>query len=102
MEDDIFAAVAVRASSETEQPGQLPSSSDLAIPHPVLLPLVSVYKVLVQHFNLAHLIFEEFCAAVAHHDQSSIVSDVFNSKVLVTEIHDQSKLSVVGREFSPF
>ena len=76
MEDDIFAAVAVRASSETEQPGQLPSSSDLAIPHPVLLPLVSVYKVLVQHFNLAHLIFEEFCAAVAHHDQSSIVSDV--------------------------
>ena len=75
MEDDIFAAAG--GVSEAEKPGQLPSSStDLAVPNAVLLPLVSVYKVLSRHFHLAHLTFEEFCAAVAHHDQCSIVSDL--------------------------
>ena len=75
MEDDIFAAA--ERVLETEKPVQvLTSSTDLAVPNAVLLPLVSVYKVLTRHFHLAHLTFEEFCAAVAHHDHCSIVSDV--------------------------
>ena len=75
MEDDIFATV--EAASPTESQGRLPDSSkDLAVPNSVLLPLISVYKVLAEHFHLAHLTFEEFCASVAHRDHCTIVSDV--------------------------
>ena len=79
MEDDIFC----------EEPLQLPpSSSDLPVPHSTLLSLVSVYKILVEHYNFAQLVFEDFCAALAHQEHCSILSDVHIAllDVLLTKV----------------
>ena len=74
MEEDIFS---VPLDSPIVEHSSLPSSStDLAVPTSALLPLISVYQILLDKFQLGHLAFEEFCAAVAYKDSCSVVNDV--------------------------